>query len=86
MNNNEDIEVLDENIGDFTEFKNDNNSITTVDTIFSEDNTADKVKEKTTKNKNTILKIQIGLIIFLIMFALLFYFFGYELVEPYIKV
>ena len=42
-------------------------------------------KEKETKKDRKIEKIQLGLIIFLVVSATLIYFFGYNLVEPFIK-
>lgn len=42
-------------------------------------------KEKEIKKDKKIEKIQLGLIIFLIVSATIVYFFGYSLVEPFIK-
>lgn len=44
----------------------------------------DQKKEEIKQNK--ITRIQIGLIIFLVVFASLIYFFGYNIVEPFIKI
>lgn len=44
----------------------------------------DQKKEEIKQNK--ITRIQIGLIIFLVVFASLVYFFGYNIVEPFIKI
>ena len=41
--------------------------------------------EKELKKEKKIEKIQLGLIIFLVVSATLVYFFGYNLVEPFIK-
>ena len=44
----------------------------------------DQKKEEEKQKK--ITKIQIGLIVFLVIFSLLVYFFGYNIVEPFIKI
>lgn len=43
-------------------------------------------KKEETKKDNRILKIQIGLIVALVLIASLVYFFGYDLLEPFIKI
>ena len=48
--------------------------------VYEEEQKLEEIKQK------RITKIQIGLIIFLVVFASLFYFFGYDLVEPFIKI
>lgn len=84
---NEEIEVLDE---DFTTTKAPGEVIS-LDRLFDtkedeevidayeEDQQLEKIKQA------KITKIQIGLIVFLVIFASLVYFFGYDFVEPYIK-
>ncbi len=47
------------------------------------DNTLKKEKKS---NDKLIERIQIGLIIFLVISAVLIYFFGYDFLEPYIKI
>ena len=42
-------------------------------------------EEKEKKKDKLILKIQIGLIIFLVVSATLIYFLGYNIIEPFIK-
>ena len=85
----EEIEVLDE---DFVEAKNESeNNVIELNRLFNlnEDDVVDVYEEKKQKEERRqkiITKVQIGMIIFLILFASLFYFFGYDLVEPYIKI
>lgn len=86
----EEIEVLDE----FTPIKansNDSNVIIPLDRLFNDDNEEvidayeeDKQIERLKQQK--ITRIQIGLIVFLVVFASLVYFFGYDFLEPYIKI
>ncbi|MBQ9024025.1 MAG: hypothetical protein IJ105_02250 [Bacilli bacterium] len=87
---NEEIEVLDE---DFTKSESTNNSkeIISLDRLFDNSNEEvidayeeDKKLEEIRQQK--ITKIQIGLIVFLIIFASLVYFFGYNFLEPFIKI
>lgn len=47
---------------------------------YEEDMQKEEAKQK------IITKVQIGLIIFLVISATLFYFFGYNIVEPYINI
>lgn len=80
---NEEIEVLDET-------NNKSDDIISLDRLFDsqeevvdayeEDKKLEEIKQK------KITKIQIGLIIFLVVFATLVYFFGYDFVEPFIKI
>ncbi len=85
----EEIEVLDE---DFVEAKNESeNNVIELNRLFNlnEDDVVDVYEEKKQKEERRqkiVTKVQIGMIIFLIVFASLFYFFGYDLVEPYIKI
>ena len=96
MKNEEEIEVLDE---DFVEEKseiseehkaNSSGNVIELDRLFNDDeeiiDVYEEKKQKEEKNQKIITKVQIGLIIFLVIFASLFYFFGYDLVEPYIKI
>ena len=86
----EEIEVLDE----FTPIKansNDSNEVISLDRLFNDDNEEvidayeeDKQIERLKQQK--ITRIQIGLIVFLVVFASLVYFFGYDFLEPYIKI
>ena len=46
----------------------------------------EEIKKEENKKDNRILKIQVGLIVALILIASLVYFFGYDLLEPFIKV
>lgn len=93
----EQIEILDE---DFLETdsnkktnlikENSSNQVISLDRLFNENEEVidayedDKQKEELLQKK--ITKIQIGLIVFLIVFASLVYFFGYNFLEPYIKI
>ena len=85
----EKIEVLDENINNTTV---NNDEIIPIDRLFDNNEEEividayeeDKLKEDERQKK--ITKIQIGLIIFLIIFASLIYFFGYNFLEPFIKI
>ena len=80
---NEEIEILDE-------INNNSDDIISLDRLFDsqeevvdayeEDKKLEEIKQK------KITKIQIGLIIFLVIFASLVYFFGYNIVEPFIKI
>lgn len=85
---NEEIEVLDE---DFEAIDNNNSdTIISLDRLFDsneevidayeEDKKLEDIKQK------KITKIQISLIIFLVVFATIVYFFGYNFVEPFIKI
>lgn len=98
MTNEEEIEVLDE---DFAEEKievleesqidsNDDSHVIELNRILEPNEEVidvyeEKIKKEEKKQK-IITRVQIGLIIFLVVFASLFYFFGYDLVEPYIKI
>lgn len=86
LENNEEIETLDidENPSNTEE------DMIKIDRLFNVNDEEDKKKEQLNKEKETkkdkkIEKIQLGLIIFLIVSATLIYFFGYNLVEPFIK-
>lgn len=46
----------------------------------------EEIKKEETKKDNRILKIQVGLIVALVLVASLVYFFGYDLLEPFIKI
>ena len=48
--------------------------------------TEEEIKKEETKKDNRILKIQVGLIVALVLVASLVYFFGYDLLEPFIKI
>ena len=51
-----------------------------------EQNAEEEKKKEETKKDNRILKIQVGLIVALVLIASLVYFFGYDLLEPFIKI
>lgn len=92
----EEIEVLDEDFEEELIEKIDSNEVNNhdnvieLDRLFNLDEEVVDVYEENTKkeekNQKIITKVQISLIIFLVVFASLFYFFGYNLVEPYIKI
>ena len=71
-----------------------NENIVSLNDILNSSNTNDNIiplneiiGEKSKKNYDKLIeKIQIGLIIFLIVSATLVYFFGYDILEPYIKI
>lgn len=95
MKNEEEIEVLEEDFEEepveVLEDKNNQNNIIELDRLFSLDDEEvvdvyEENKQKEEKKQKIVTKVQIGLIIFLVVFASLFYFFGYDLVEPYIKI
>ena len=46
----------------------------------------EEIKKEENKKDNRILKIQVGLIVALVLIASLVYFFGYDLLEPFIKI
>lgn len=86
LENNEEIETLniDENPSNTEE------NMIKIDRLFNVNDEEEKKeeqlnKEKETKKDRKIEKIQLGLIIFLVVSATLIYFFGYNLVEPFIK-
>ena len=86
LENNEEIETLniDENPSNTEE------NMIKIDRLFNVNDEEEKKeeqlnKEKETKKDRKIEKIQLGLIIFLVVSATLVYFFGYNLVEPFIK-
>lgn len=84
-NKEEDIEVL--NIDENTPVTEEN--IIDINRLFEtdEDIKIEKEEEEKEKKKDKlILKIQIGLIIFLVVSATLIYFFGYNIIEPLIKI
>lgn len=72
---------------------NDENNIEKIEEDVVEDNkpifVSDKISEKTLKEEKKdkrIERIQVFLIVFLVISASLFYFFGYDFIEPYIKI
>ena len=86
LENDEEIETLDidENPSNTEE------DMIKIDRLFNvtedEDRREEQLNtEKELKNEKKIEKIQLGLIIFLVVSATLVYFFGYNLVEPFIK-
>lgn len=86
LENDEEIETLDidENPSNTEE------DMIKIDRLFSVNDEEDKKEEqlnteKELKKEKKIEKIQLGLIIFLVVSATLVYFFGYNLVEPFIK-
>lgn len=86
LENDEEIETLDidENPS------NDDEDMIKIDRLFNvtedEDRREEQLNtEKELKKEKKIEKIQLGLIIFLVVSATLVYFFGYNLVEPFIK-
>lgn len=86
LENGEEIETLDidENPSNTEE------DMIKMDRLFNVNDEEDKKEEqfnieKEAKKEKKIEKIQLGLIIFLVVSATLIYFFGYNLVEPLIK-
>lgn len=86
LENDEEIETLDidENPSNTEE------DMIKIDRLFNvtedEDRREEQLNtEKELKKEKKIEKIQLGLIIFLVVSATLVYFFGYNLVEPFIK-
>lgn len=86
LENDEEIETLDidENPSNTEE------DMIKIDRLFNvtedEDRREEQLNtEKELKKEKNIEKIQLGLIIFLVVSATLVYFFGYNLVEPFIK-
>ncbi len=79
----DDIEVLEDT-------NNTNNeNVIDINRLFEDKTDSISIKENEEKEKKQsklIEKIQIGLIIFLIISATIFYFFGYDIVEPFIKI
>lgn len=102
MINEEEIEVLDEDFSveeievleetqPVEQIENNNDNIIELDRIINLDDEEvidvyEENQKKEEKNQKIITKVQIGLLIFLVVFGCLFYFFGYDLVEPYIKI
>lgn len=86
MNQDEDIEVLDET--DFTPITENEIKEEEVEGFIKPLATAigEKIVDRPKMSENLVEKIQIGLIIFLIVSATLVYFFGYDLLEPFIKI
>ena len=86
------IETLDETSNNSEEIKGtifDNNSTQNQDTegtVIDVNRLFDVHEKEETKKDNRILKIQIGLIVALVLIASLVYFFGYDLLEPFIKI
>lgn len=79
--NEEDFEQDFEMI-DINDSPNENENIIDLSSVIN-DNTIKKEKKS---NDKLIERIQIGLIIFLVISAVLIYFFGYDFLEPYIKI
>ena len=93
------VEVLNENVNNDkiiplndilnTNINNKDNVIS-LDRLFEEDEEVIDVYEENQKleeiRQKKITKIQIGLIIFLVFFASIVYFFGYNFFEPFIKI
>lgn len=65
--------------------KENEDNLVSLNELLSESEVKEEPKEKKNHDK-LIERIQIGLIIFLIISASLVYFFGYDLLEPYIKI
>lgn len=97
----ENIETLDENDNTIeTIFNNNstqNNNQNTEGTVIDinrlfdvhekeEQIAEEEIKKEEKKKDNRILKIQVGLIVALVLIASLVYFFGYDLLEPFIKI
>ena len=92
------IETLDETSNNSEEIKGtifDNDSTQNQDTegtvidvnrLFDVHEKEEQIAEEETKKDNRILKIQVGLIVALVLIASLVYFFGYDLLEPFIKI
>lgn len=92
LGKNDDIEVLevDNNIpsNNNETILNDDENVIDINRLFVSDEDQKSIDENELRDKKydkLIEKIQIGLIIFLVISALLVYFFGYDLVEPFIK-
>ena len=93
-------EATDDNIETLDETSNNSEEIK--GTIFDNDSTQNQdtegtvidvnrlfdvhEKEEQIAEDNRILKIQVGLIVALVLIASLVYFFGYDLLEPFIKI
>lgn len=89
--NNDVIETIFDN--DSTQSNNQNNEGTVIDVnrLFDvnekeEQIAEEEIKKEENKKDNRILKIQVGLIVALALIASLVYFFGYDLLEPFIKI
>ena len=89
--NNDVIETIFDN--DSTQSNNQNNEGTVIDVnrLFDvnekeEQIAEEEIKKEENKKDNRILKIQVGLIVALVLIASLVYFFGYDLLEPFIKI
>ena len=86
------IETLDETSNNSEEIKGtifDNDSTQNQDTegnVIDVNRLFDVHEKEETKKDNRILKIQVGLIVALVLIASLVYFFGYDLLEPFIKI
>lgn len=70
---------------------NNEDNIIDINRLFNINEKEEKIAEQEIKNEekkkdNKILKIQIGLIVMLFLIATLVYFFGYNLLEPFIKI
>ena len=90
-NENKNIVSLNEVINNNdSKTENQNNEVIGLDRLFDEDEEVidayedDLIQEE--KRQKKITKIQIGLMIFLLVFASLVYFFGYNIFEPFIKI
>ena len=96
----EEIEIIDEDFLPIEEESNqqelqqqkanEKHDIIELDRLFSLDEDVIDVYEENLKKEEIrqkrITKIQIGLIVFLVVFATITYFFGYNIVEPFIKI
>ena len=66
--------------------QNTEGTVIDVNRLFDVHEKEEQIAEEENKKDNRILKIQVGLIVALILIASLVYFFGYDLLEPFIKV
>ena len=95
----EQVEVLNENVNNdkiiplndiLNNNTNNKDNVISLDRLFEEDEEVIDVYEENQKleeiRQKKITKIQIGLIIFLVFFASIVYFFGYNFFEPFIKI
>ena len=95
----EEIEILDEDFLPLDEAakqpevqqeSEEKHNLIELDRLFSLDEDVIDVYEENLKKEEIrqkrITKIQIGLIVFLVVIATITYFFGYNIVEPFIKI
>ena len=85
------IETLDEASNNSTQNQDTEGTVIDVNRLFDvnekeEQIAEEEIKKEETKKDNRILKIQVGLIVALVLIASLVYFFGYDLLEPFIKI